>query len=321
MRLDCSCHVNSFNPCSIPGGCGSAGCDHTSRSRGDTCTTCPIVRPGSEPRQPHTPPVCDGDRRLLGRWLSDITNLVDDLTNPEEPLVDDRQYERFGTAYFPGGHRHTFSRGMRPADPLTALGGVAPINSPTRHPRTSGSRERPIPINATALDLTGDARVPHLTGHAWPEDQIGYLSAGTVLDEWIRDTRARLLPDHHLPPATVNDMVAWLRERVDLICDQHPQVADFAEALRLLRGALRAAAGQTEPPPEPCDGVTCARCDQRALFHKPTDTYRAECGNCGTLYTDDEYTAIVGEQAKVARPANRSDATPTMDVASPLVRL
>lgn len=300
LLLDCACHVNPHNPCSIPSGCGTAGCDHT-RPRAGTCLTCPVIRPGSEARLPHRPPVCDGDRRLLNRWLGDIADLIADLTNPEPPIVDDRQHERFGVAYLKGGHRHVFSRGMHPSDPLAALGGVAPINSRRSQPDVTGSREPAIPVNADTLDLTATWRTHNLTGDAWPEDQVGHLSAATLLDEWCRDIRDRICPDQHLPEPDIGKIVTWLRVRLNLVCDRHPDVAAFADALRMLRGSLRSAAGQAEPPPEPCDGVTCARCDQRALFHKPTDTYRAECGNCGTLYTDDEYTAIVTDQAASVR--------------------
>lgn len=282
-QIDCACHTNPHTPCSIPGGCGSAGCDHSRRT--GNCTTCPVLRPDTAPRQPHRPAVCDGDRRLLDRWLGEIAGLVADLSQPEQPVLDDRRYERWIRDH----QGHPRSLGETWADPLTAVGGVAPINSPSKQPRTTGSRERPIPVNATALDLTASARVHHLTGHAWPEDQIGHLSAATVLDAWIRDVRDQLLPDHHLPGGTVDDMVGWLRNRIDLVCDRHPQVAEFAEALRMLRGALRSAAGQSEPQPERCEGVPCRRCDMMMLYRHPGSDVVCANPDCQAVLRDDEY--------------------------------
>jgi hypothetical protein len=141
----------------------------------------------------------------------------------------------------------------------------------------------------------------------WPEDQIGYLSAATVLDQWVRDVRDLLLPDHHLPPATVDQLAAWLRNRVDDICDRHPAVADFAEELRHLRGALRSAAGETEQRPEPCDGVACPRCDLRTLVRMPNDTYRAQCAACGTLLTDAEFAETIKAQGVQARESRTAE--------------
>ncbi|GIM88880.1 hypothetical protein [Paractinoplanes toevensis] len=346
---DCLCHTISYAACDVPGGCGSTGCGQT---RTGSCVTCPVIRPDSKARDPHNPPVCDGDRTLINRWLGEIAGLVADLTNDEPAIVDDRRHERFATVYFEGGIRHVFSKGLFPSDPVSVLGGVAPINSRSKQPDVSGSRERAVPININRLDLIAPARVQNPTRDASGNDhqqhlvpqvrlssefrpvtasfdgkeitqqvrdreyvrdrdgklvmipaaeEAGGLSVATALDEWVRDIRHRMFADQHLPAATVDQMVMWLRVRLDDICDGYPQVADFALALKQLRGALRSATGQSEPPPQPCDGVTCARCDQRALFHKPTDTYRAECGNCGTLYTDDEYTAIVEEQAAAVR--------------------
>ncbi len=255
------------------------------------CRTCPVYRPDSDPRLPHRPLVCDGDRALLDRHLYDIANLHADLTNDEPPLIDTRQHERFGTAYFPDGIRHVFSRGLRPSDPVARLGGVAPINSRTRQPTVSGSRERPIPIDAATFDLKAGARVPNPSPAAkgWPEDQIGRLSTATVLDQWARDIRDTLHPGQHLPPATVDQLVAWLRSRVDDICDQHPAIAEFAEEIRTLRSALRAAAGEVEPQPERCDGVPCRRCDLMTLYrHAGGDV---ECVNpdCRAINREDEY--------------------------------
>jgi hypothetical protein len=268
-----------------------------------TCTTCSLYRPDAAPRVPNRPPVCDSDRALLDRHLADVANLISDLSNDEPVLVDRRRYERFD--------RNGTSLGETWADPLAPMGGVAPINSRSKAPSVSGSRERPIPISTNTHDLAAAAKVPSLTPSSrgwddrsmrgWPEDQVGYLSAATTLDQWARDIRDLLFPDHHLPPATVDELVMWLRNRVDDICDRHPAVAEFAEETRSLRSALRSAAGETEPQPEPCDGVSCARCGMRAMYRRPGDIYRAECSSCGTLYTENEYALVIADQAAVER--------------------
>jgi hypothetical protein len=275
-----------------------------------TCLTCSLFRPDSTPRIPNYPPICDGDRALMDRHLADVANLIADLSNDEEPLIDGRRHERFGIAYFEGGHRHVFSRGTFPSDPLAPLGGVAPINSRTKAPSVSGSRERPIPIPVTALDLKADARVPNPSGvgRDWPEDQIGNLSAATVLDQWVRDIRDTLWPDQHLPEATVDHLVAWLRNRLQDVCDRHPAVVEFAEEIRSLRGALRSAAGETEPQPERCDGVPCKRCDLMTLFREADDV---TCVNpdCAAVLRGDEYLEWVktlAAEQKIKRHATQN---------------
>lgn len=263
-----------------------------------TCLTCPVMHTDRDPRIPNQPPVCDGDRHTLDTWLVEIANLHADLINDEPAIVDQRRHERFGTAYLPDGHRHTFSRGLTPSDPLANLGGVAPINSRSRQPSVSGSRERPIPINAAAHDLKAPARVPNLTTATIAEDQIGHLSAATILDSWVRDTRDTLWPGHHLPPATVDELAQWLRNRLPDICDQHPAITDLAAALRNLRGALRSTTGQIEDRPEPCTGIPCRRCDLTTLFRQPGGSVECINPDCQAVLHAEEYTDWVKTLAK-----------------------
>jgi hypothetical protein len=267
------------------------------------CVTCPVLRPDAEPRQPHRPPVCDGDRRLIDRHLTDLGYLVADLTNPEPPIVDRDRYERLGVQYLTGGRREVVSLGEAWRDPLAAVGGVAPINSRRTGPSVSGSRERPLPVSADRLDLIAPARGTNLTDAAreHPQDHGGHLAVATLLDGWARSWRDHLCPGHHLPPATVDELVGWLRLWLGDACDRYPELPLFAEEIRDARRALRGLAGEIDPPPEPCDGVSCARCGMRALFRRPGDIYRAECSQCGTLYTEDEYVTLVGEQAAAVR--------------------
>ena len=277
-----------------------------------TCHICPVMHPDRTPRIPHTPPVCDGDRRALNTWLGDIRTWHDILVNDEQPIIDQRKHERFGTVYFPDGIRHVFSRGMFPSDPVAALGGVAPINSRPKTPTVTGSRERPLPVNATALDLKAPARSPNLTDQAHPDDQIGHLSAATVLDAWVRDIRYQLYPQQHLPPTTVADLVRWLRDRLDDICDHYPDLVGFADALRRVRSPLRAAAGETEPRPELCIGVPCKqdRCGQLTLMRQPDGDIVCINPDCNAVLRPDEYDEWVKTAAKIEqhRHANNQHA-------------
>lgn len=283
-----------------------------------TCTTCPTYRPDSDPRLPNRPTVCDGDRTLLDRHLSDIANLVADLSNPEHPIVERGRYERYGVEYLKNGERRTVSLGEVWREPLAAVEGVAPINSRSKAPSVSGSRERPIPIPVTALDLKAPAKVPALAPSArgrdepargWPEDQVGYLSAATVLDQWVRDVRDTLNPDHHLPAATVDELVLWLRNRVDDICDRHPAVAEFAEEIRSLRSALRAAAGEIDAQPERCDGVPCRRCDLMTLFRQPGGDISCVNPDCQAVLREDEYLDWIKTLAAEVRIKRHAEQT------------
>jgi hypothetical protein len=256
------------------------------------CCLCGIYRPDREPRLPDYPPVCDGDRHLLDRYLIEIANLHADLVNDEPSIVDRRRHERFGIEWLPkGGGRRIVSLGEVWSDPLAAVNGVSPIPSRSKQPTVSGSREKPLPISADRHDLKAPARQPNPSQAArdWPEDQIGRQSAATILDQWVRDTRDILFPGHHLPPATVDELVGWLRMRLDTICDRHHAVDEFAAEIRDLRGALRGATGATEPQPEHCGGIPCKRCQLLTLFRDPGGDVTCIDPNCQAVLRDDEY--------------------------------
>lgn len=295
MPRDCACHASSYATCDHPGGCGTpGGCCATPRpARAGDCITCPVIRPGTDPRQPHQPPVCDGDRTLIDRWLGDIGRLHSILTEPEPPIVDQRRHNRYATAYLPGGTRHTWNKGSYPSDPLAALGGVAPINSRSKAPAVTGSRERPIPIRADLHDITAPLRGTNLTtaGRQHPDDHIGHLPATTVLDGWVRSWRDTLWPGHHLPDGTVTELVKWLRARLTDACDRYPIIDEFAGEIRALHNTLRAMAGETDPQPERCEGVACKRCDMQMLFRRADGSGDVDCLNpaCAAVYREDEY--------------------------------
>jgi hypothetical protein len=284
----CRCHTGPFAACDVPGGCGSTGCGEDAG-----CVLCPVYRPDSDPRNPDYPPVCDGDRRLIDKHLIEIANAFADLSNPEPPVVDDRRYERYGVAYLKDNQRLTVSLGETWADPVAAVGGVGPIPSRSNQPAVSGSRERPMPILADTFDLKAPARhaEPSEHGRRYKDDQIGRMSAAEVLADVCADVRDTLFAGHHLPPVTVDEMVAWLRPRMPEVCDHHPAVADIAAELKGLRGALCAAAGTTEPKPEACTDVPCKRCDLITLFRQPGGDVACVNPDCQAVLRGDEYAA------------------------------
>jgi hypothetical protein len=307
----CHCHTGPYAACDMPGGCGlqhRAG-PPTAPAEGTPggCTTCAVYRPDRTPRLPYRPPVCDGDRTLLDRHHVDIGRLVAALAEDHDDIADRRLYQRFGIHYRevenPGDRRvvvrEVVSLGLAWADPVGALGGVAPINSKPKTPKTTGSREAPIPIRVNVIDLAGPPRVPSLTDAArpWLDDQDGFLSAATVLDLVCRDVRDTLFPDQHLPGGSVDAMVGWLRNRLDDVCDRHPAVAELASQIKDLRGALRAVADESDPPPERCDGIPCQRCDLLTLFRQPDGDVECVNVDCRAVYRPDEYDAWVKQYA------------------------
>lgn len=287
------------------------------------CILCLIYRPDADPRLPDRPPVCEGDRWRLSRDIDDIGRLHQRLVNPDPVDYDNRRYAAQYELWNASGKTWETRNEQRRVDPLGALGGVAAIPSRSSQPNVAGSRERPTPANLDAVDLAAGARPGSIgirTRGDWSQrpggdpDQVGRLSVATILDAWVRDWRDSLWPDQHLPPATVPEMVAWLRvgasddnpgTRIDDACDRHSAIDEMAAELRDLRGALRGILGETEPQPERIEGVACRGCDLRALIRQPGDLYRAECGSCGLLYTDAEFAEWVerlGGLERATRP-------------------
>lgn len=117
-------------------------------------------------------------------------------------------------------------------------------------------------------------------------DQVGEPSVASVLDSWARDWQTYNWVT--LPPASVSSLTQWLTERLEWACDHHPAIDDFADELRSITGATRAAAGLTRPTAEVKLGVPCRECEKLTLFRWPGSDY-VECGSCTVLLTPDEY--------------------------------
>jgi hypothetical protein len=273
----------------------------------DGCHLCLTYRPDRKPQQPDRTPVCEGCRFRLDREIADIHTLHDRLVNPDPVEYDTRRYKA-------RDRQGRLTGQLRRADPLAAVGGVAPIPGRTNQPHVAGSRSPAIPINVDQVDLTGLARVPNPTAAArkHPADQIGHHSAATLLYEIVRDWRDTLWPDQHLPVPTVPELVGWLRVggthdavgvRVDEACDRHPAITQTAAEIRDLRQALRGQCGETEPRPRRWLGVTCQHCGALSqLVQEAGDEY-AECGACRRLYTEAEMAEWLAESAARERTA------------------
>lgn len=240
---------------------------------------------------------CDPCRLWLPTVLRDIAERYQELTEQETQLGY-LAIEDDGTFGAPT---------VRDVHPLPA----SPVDAPGASSRVSGSREPPVPVRLDLVDLTAAARLPNPTRGAgyyprslWPEDQIGHQPVTTRLDLWARDWISyQRCPGNHLPVPAVPTLVAWLRMRCGWACDEHPAVDDFAAEMRELRAVLRTANGDGPVYPEPIPAVPCSGCDTKALFRPVNSPYRAECGGCGKLYTEDEYLRWIGLLAGWAKRA------------------
>jgi hypothetical protein len=198
---------------------------------------------------------------------------------------------------------------MAPSDPVATGLPAGTVRSGSRGAPVTGSREAPVPVTLDLVDLTATARMPnpvrgpgYYPRSLWPEDQIGRLPVATILDQWVHDWISYdRCPGNHLPAPTVVTLAGWLTIRLGWACDEHPAVDDFAAELREVRAALNRLNGDGPLYPEPIVAVPCSGCDILALFCPVSSPYRAECGSCGKLYTDDEYARWTGLLAAMAK--------------------
>jgi hypothetical protein len=95
------------------------------------------------------------------------------------------------------------------------------------------------PLNWSAYDLTlpADQATRALMARAFlglDPDQIGDLSVATILETWVRDWRETLFPTEHLPEPYVTTLCRWLGDRLDVACDDHPAIDEFAAEMSQL---------------------------------------------------------------------------------------
>jgi hypothetical protein len=151
---------------------------------------------------------------------------------------------------------------------------------------TKGRRKTTVQDRWPALDRRG-RRVMVPAG-----DQVGVVPVSQILDQEVRAWRDVGAPGSRFRPApSVPVMAGWLADRLWWAFERYEPIDTFAEVVRLVRGRLMAALGEFDPPPEPCIGVQCKRCDKRMLFRTQDGSGDVECQNpdCMKVYGQEEY--------------------------------
>jgi hypothetical protein len=267
-----------------------------------TCVICTDRRTARNqpPRHPARGNVCNACRTALHTAITEIPDLIAELAADDEPQ--------------PATWEHIDQQGRR------STGGPDPVNAaipagPTRPIKldaaVSGSRDAPAPTNLDYLDLTAPPRqhpaIALTTAGRTSGDQIGSIGAATELDFWVTDLIGCRGRGEHRPNPTVRDLCDWLttggqQSRLMDACDAYPAIDEMASSLHRVRSNLRTAAGRVDRP-ERKTGIPCRSCDaMSSLFSTPGDEW-IECGCCGTLMGDDEYTTWIGLLASSIRSA------------------
>jgi len=243
-----------------------------------------VYRPQLKPQWASTPSVCEVCRWRLCRDVSAIDRLHYQLSGPDDLVADRRK-----VAVLDEDGRVTGE--VRWSDPAAA---VLPAGTVTSRVSgtvgVSGTRDPTAPTSLDAVDLTGPAR--HATIRDPYRDQVGYLSAATVLDSWVRLLREELFGHERLPAATVGSLVDWLLaggavSRLEIACNRFVAVDEMTVEMRDLLSGLRSVAGETEPPPRRYLGVPCRGCNVVSQLVQEGDYI--ECERCQLLLNPDEF--------------------------------
>jgi ribosomal protein L37AE/L43A len=180
---------------------------------------------------------------------------------------------------------------------------AGPIPGKRSAPRVAGSRGAPVPVNLTAVDLSLPARQGTRPLHAravlgLDEEQVGDLSVATVLETLVIDIIGLRGLGEHRPEPSVDALTRWLADRVEWVCDHHPDLPQFADDLRDCRAALRRALGLVDRD-DYKEGVACPKCAQRTLSQRNGHVW-VECAACNAMLSPDEYGAATGVEADAA---------------------
>ena len=263
-----------------------------------SCPTC-------NRRDPRTPQLCDVCRSRLRSWVFDIPALHAELEEriSEGVKPSDVRVAATVTEWDADAKRavRVPATVARPADPAAHHLPSGASSSASRGGPVSGSKERRLPIDPDAVDLTGPARSAGVA--ILDEDAVGYESVASVLDRWVEDWRAYRGAGERRPSATVPELTRWLLDRLDDAMDVNPAVAEFYDAVRRLRGALQAQLGLIEVP-DYKQGVPCPRCQALTLVQR-SGSDRVECGTCPALLSfieyDEHVRALSAEQVQARR--------------------
>lgn len=179
-------------------------------------------------------------------------------------------------------------------DPVANLWPAGPVPGARGGARVHSAPASSPPVSLDVVDLTSGvnhaARALLARGVlGLDDDQVGHLSAATILHGWVRDWADIRREGEPMP--VVRDMCRWLADRLDWAAGRHPALDEFAGELLELRGVLNGLTGRSEPRPEllptPCPG-----CGLLTL-HRDADIERVACGACPVLLTEERYAGHV----------------------------
>lgn len=257
-----------------------------------SCPTC-------SRRDPRRPQLCEVCRSRLRAWLFDIPSLYAELEERSEERSAPSDV-RVGEVVVRGKYGGTLAT-VGPRDAVAYHLPSGASSSASRGGPISGSKERRLPIDTDAVDLTGPVRSAGTA--VLDEDAVGYESVATVLDFWVEDWRAFRGAGERRPSATVPELTRWLLDRLDDAMDHSPSVDEFFHVVRRLRGALQARLGLVDIP-DYKRGIPCPRCLALTLVHH-SGADRVECGSCEALLSfleyDEHVRSLSAEQVKARR--------------------
>lgn len=161
---------------------------------------------------------------------------------------------------------------------------------PGNGPKVSGTRERPAPLNLTALGVEAPRYHRGLRSdgsiHGNVDDQIGIPQPVVTLDQWVTDWIDIRGRDEWAPPANLHEIVRWLDLRLDWACDEHPAIDEFAtevrDTVRHLRGITRDRERGESAGRCPARLRDDSRCDARLSVDPYVD--KIQCPRCGSSW-------------------------------------
>lgn len=264
--------------------------------------SCPTCRR----RDPRVEQLCDVCRSRLRASLFDIPALYAELEEriEERSVPSDVRVALTVTEWDAEAKRavRVPATVARPSDPAAYWTPSGASSSASRGGPVSGSKEKRLPIDTDAVDLTGPVRSAGVA--VLDEDAVGYESVASVLDFWVEDWRADRGAGERRPSATVPELARWLLDRLDDACDSAPAIGEFFEAIRLLRGALRRELKLVDVP-DYKRGIPCGHCGALTLVHHDGSD-RIECASCPALLSFIEYDAHVRALSAVQVQLRRS---------------
>lgn len=304
--VNCACHAGFGKPCSVPGGCGSEGCQRPAR-RG-SCPACGR-------RDPAAGLVCDPCTDWLPTALASIEDRYRQL--PSVLVPSDQLGEKVSGTPDPAAPLNIDAEDLMTR--VVRRGGI-PVDG-VSVPDSMLEPVTELVLVEAEMALFDPASVQHgrwivegfekrliTSPDGQPvlrpiNDQTGYLPVAQVLDSWAREwVQVRAMRERR-PLPTVAVLVDWLTNRLDWACKAYEPIGDFAASLKQLRGQLMNVLGEFDPPPQACDGVQCKRCDRRELFVVADGSGDRECAyeGCRKIYREEEFVDWVKHLAGYER--------------------